>query len=126
MLFLVNDVVLNLDGAEIAPPVAGQRFKALSMAFVEKLGRELFAEEPLLQRVHPERARRLAGLIMLKQPEINAALFVAPARNCDQSLVSVRYAQISFEIMGVLYERQQSGSLSTVEADRQVWRRLAA
>lgn len=126
MLFLVNDVVLNLDGAQLAPPVAAQRFKALSMGFVEKLGRELFAEEPLLHRVHLERARRLAGLILLKQPEINAALFVAPARNCDPSQVSVRYAQISFEIMGVLYERQQSGTLNAVEADRQVWRRLAA
>lgn len=126
MLFLVNDVVLNLDGAQLAPPVASERFKALSMSFVEKLGRELFAEEPLLHRVHVERARRLAGLILMKQPEINAALFIAPARNCDDSQVTVRFAQISFEVMSVLYERQLSGALSTVEADRQVWRRLAA
>ena len=73
-----------------------------------------------------ERARRLASLILLKQPEVNAALFVAPARGCDETLVSVRYAQIGFEVMGLLYERQQHGNLTTVEADRQVWRRLAA
>lgn len=126
MLFLLNDVVLNLAPTEMAPPVASQRFRTLSMTFVEKLGGELFAEEPLLHRFNPERARRLASLILLKQPEINAALFVAPARGCDEALVSVRYAQIGFEVMGLLYERQQHGALTTVEADRQVWRRLAA
>ena len=126
MLFLLNDVVLNLAPTEMAPPVASQRFRTLSMTFVEKLGRELFAEEPLLHRFNPERARRLASLILLKQPEVNAALFVAPARGCDEKLVSVRYAQIGFEVMGLLYERQQHGNLTTVEADRQVWRRLAA
>ena len=126
MLFLLNDVVLNLAPTEMAPPVASQRFRTLSMTFVEKLGRELFAEEPLLHRFNPERARRLASLILLKQPEINAALFVAPARGCDEKLVSVRYAQIGFEVMGLLYECQQHGALTTVEADRQVWRRLAA
>ncbi|MFN3856471.1 MAG: hypothetical protein ACK4RV_01885 [Caulobacter sp.] len=126
MLFLLNDVVLNLDGGEMAPPVASNRFKALSTAFVEKLGRELFAEEPLLHRFHPERARRIASLILMKQPSVNAALFVATARGCPESQVQVRYAQISFEVMGLLYERQQHGALTTVEADRQVWRRLAA
>ncbi|MDB5469175.1 MAG: hypothetical protein JWR84_735 [Caulobacter sp.] len=126
MLFLLNDVVLNLAPTEMAPPVAAPRFRALSMGFVEKLGRELFAEEPLLHRFHPERSRRLASLILLKQPEVNAALFVAPARGCDEKLVAARYAQISFEVMAVLYERQQHGNLTTVEADRQVWRRLAA
>jgi hypothetical protein len=126
MLFLLNDVVLNLAPTEIAPPVASPRFRSLSMNFVEKLGRELFAEEPLLQRFNEERSRRLASLILLKQPEINAALFVAPARGCKEDLVAVRYAQISFEVMGLLYARQQQGALTTVEADRQVWRRLAA
>ncbi|NBB15278.1 hypothetical protein GVN21_07910 [Caulobacter sp. SLTY] len=126
MLFLLNDVVLNLETAQLAQPVATGRFKALSMSFVEKLGRELFSEEPLLHRQHPERARRISSLIVLKQPQINAALFVSPARGCDEGLVQVRYAQISFEVMGLLYERQQHGGLTTVEADRQVWRRLAA
>jgi len=40
--------------------------------------------------------------------------------------VQVRYAQLSLEIMGSLFERQKAGVLSNVEADRQVWRRLAA
>ncbi len=126
MLFLLNDVVLNLDVVALAPPVAARRFERLGMEFITGLGREMFAAEPLLHRASPEQAARLAALIVAKHPEINAALFVATAKNCPIEQVSVRYAQISFEIMGALYTRQQEGALSNLEADRQVWRRLAA
>ena len=126
MLFLLNDVVLNLESLDVAPPVASQRFHALSMAFIEKLGREIFAQEPLLQRTSPEKARRLASLIVLKQPTINAALFLAPRPNCAETQVAVRYADVSFDVMGLLFERQKAAALSPVEADRQVWRRMAA
>ncbi len=126
MLFLLNDVVLNLSAVALAPPVAARRFERLGMDFIGKLGGELFASEPMLHREAPERASRLAALIVAKRPEINAALFVATAKGCPLDQVSVRYAQISFEIMGALYTRQQEGSLNNLEADRQVWRRLAA
>lgn len=122
----MNDVVLSLDAAELAPPATARRFNALSLEFVGKLGRELFSEAPLLHRTEPERARRLAALIAGKAPEINAALFVAPYQDCPIDQVAIRYVQISFEVMGLLYERQQQGGLTTLEADRQVWRRLAA
>lgn len=126
MLFLMNEVVLNLDALDLAPPVTAARFAKLTLPFVSELGAELFSEEPLLQRVAPDRAMRLAALIVAKQPEINAALFVAPARGCPPDQVQSRYASIGFEVMGVLYERQRHGALTTLEADRQVWRRLAA
>jgi hypothetical protein len=126
MLFLMNDVVLSLDALELAPPATVRRFNALTLDFIGKLGQELFSEEPLLHRNAPERARRLAALITAKAPEINAALFVAPFQNCPVEQVAIRYVQISFEVMGLLYERQLQGSLTTLEADRQVWRRLAA
>lgn len=126
MLFLMNDVVLNLDALDLAPPVAARRFARLNLAYVSKLGAELFAEEPLLPHSAPDRAMRLAALIVAKAPEINAALFVAPAQGCPVDHVQSRYAQLSFEVMGLLYERQQHGKLTTLEADRQVWRRLAA
>lgn len=126
MLFLLNDVVLNLNAVALAPPIAARRFGRLGMDFIGGLGRELFANEPLLHRVSNEQAERLAALIVAKRPEINAALFVATAKNCPVEQVSVRYAQISFEIMGALYTRQQEGALSNLEADRQVWHRLAA
>lgn len=126
MLFLMNEVVLNLDALDLAPPVAARRFAKLNLQFVSQLGAELFSEEPLLQRVAPDRAMRLAALIITKAPEVNAALFIAPAKGCPVDQVQSRYASIGFEVMGLLYDRQRHGSLTTLEADRQVWRRLAA
>jgi hypothetical protein len=126
MLFLMNDVVLSFDAAELTPPMTRDRFAALSINAVAELGKELFAEEPLLHHKDLERAQRLAALIVAKAPEINAALFIAPGRGCLKDDVQVRYAQLSVEIMGALLQRQKAGALTNVEADRQVWRRLAA
>lgn len=126
MLFLMNDVVLSFDAAELTPPMARDRFAALSLNYVGELGRELFAEEPLLHHKDLERAQRLAALIVAKAPDVNAALFVAPGRGCRVADVQVRYAQLSLEVMGALLQRQKAGGLTNLEADRQVWRRLAA
>jgi hypothetical protein len=126
MLFLLNDVVFRLDALSLAPPVTARRFRRVSLGFVRSLGRELFAEQPLLQYGAPERAKRLAALIAAKAPSVNAALFVAPTFDCDPALVSVRFAEISFEVMVGLYLSQRAGRLTNVTADRQVWRRLAA
>lgn len=126
MLFLMNDVVLSFEAAELMPPMSRDRFAALSLNYVGELGKELFAEEPLLHRKDLERVQRLAALIIAKAPDVNAALFVAPARGCRVDDVQVRYAQLSVEVMGALLQRQKVGSLTNLEADRQVWRRLAA
>jgi hypothetical protein len=126
MLFLLNDVVLSLDSADLAPPITSERFAKVSLSYVAKLGKELYAAEPLLHIKDREKAQRLAALIIAKAPDINAALFIAPARGCLVDQVQVRYAQLSMDVMGSLFERQKAGVLSNVEADRQVWRRLAA
>lgn len=126
MLFLLNDVVLSFDAADLAPPMAADRFAKLSLAYVGELGKELFAQEPLLHHKDVERAQRLAALIVAKAPDVNAALFIAPGRGCRIEDVQVRYAQLNFEVMGALLQRQKAGALTNLEADRQVWRRLAA
>ena len=126
MLFLLNDVVLSLDAAELVPPLTRERFAQVSLNYVSKLGQELYAAEPLLHHKDVDKAQRLAALIIAKTPEINAALFIAPSRGCLVDQVQVRYVQLGLEIMGSLFERQKAGALSNLEADRQVWRRLAA
>jgi altronate dehydratase len=126
MLFLMNNFVLRLEDAEPTPAMIERRFSALSLDFVTRLGCELFAEQPVLPAIAPERARRLALMIQNKAPNINAALFVTPGLRCKPEQVAVRYADVSFETMAVLFERQQGGMLTTIEADRIVWRRLAA
>ena len=93
MLFLMNDVVLSFDANELTPPMTRDRFAKLSLNYVSELGRELFAAEPLLHHKDVEKVSRLAALMVLKAPDINAALFVAPGRGCRVADVQVRYAR---------------------------------
>ena len=126
MLFLLNDVVFDLDAACPVTPGDARRFETLGLDYVLELGCELYAEDPLLHFDRPERAKRLATLIIAKAPSINAALFVAPAYGCAPEDVTIRYANVDFEVMARLSTRQNEGQLDTVWTDRQVWRRLAA
>ncbi|CAN5184636.1 hypothetical protein BH09PSE2_BH09PSE2_12160 [soil metagenome] len=125
MLFLLNDALITLDGKD-APPLDAGRFRALSLPFLLKLGAEMFAADPLMHQTNPERAKRLATLIKSKNPQVNAALFVAPARNCPVDQVISRVAEVSLEVMGSLHNRAKAGDLNPVTADREVWRRMAA
>ncbi len=126
MFFLLNDVVLDLHTRSMTLPIEMHRFHSLTLPFVVQLGQELFAEAPRLQHTDLERARRLALLMTAKHPEINAALFVAPATGCDPDQVHARYCQISIDVMAHLKSRQEAAVLTTVATDSQVWRRLAA
>jgi hypothetical protein len=126
MLFLLNDTVLDLDLAAFASPLDAARFRALSLPDVMRLGAEMFAQSPLLHRQDRVRASRLAMLIAAKHPEVNAALFVAPERGCRPEQVATNFAQVSFDVMAALYSRDRDGALTPADADRQVWRRMAA
>jgi hypothetical protein len=126
MLFLMNDRILQLDHDSDLGLAPG-RFDAISTSYAVKLGQELFSEHPMLHREAQERARRLAVLIQAKAPEVNAALFVAPAAGCRPDQVITRFASLSLEVMAALYSRDKAeGGLTPVQADNEVWRRLAA
>jgi hypothetical protein len=118
--------MLNLDAGIKPPPLDRRAMDALSLAAIERLGCEMYAQEPLLHRKDPERATRLALLIAGKNPEINAALFAAPAKNCSPELVQVRYANLSLEAIAGLWADHRAGALTPFTADRHVWRRMAA
>ena len=126
MLFLLNDAMLNLGLGLTPPPMNRRQMGALSFAAVERLGMEMFSEDPLIHRNDPERATRLAFLIATKHPEINAALFAAPVKGCAPEQVQVRYAALSLEAVAGLYAEHRNGALTPFTADRQVWRRMAA
>jgi hypothetical protein len=126
MLFLLNDTVLNIEGDLLSAAKAKSLSAPLRFDFVTRMGQELFSEDPLVHKQKLERARRLAALIVTKAPTINAALFIAPARGCPVEQVQFRYAQVDFEVLCALSKRQSDGGLTTVDADRQVWKRLAA
>lgn len=126
MLFLMNDVVLDLGEVQPSAALPRRAMKALSVTSVTRLGRELYADEPLLHAARPDRARRLAALIAAKAPEVNAALFTAPEPGCEAEAVDVRLAQVSPDTMRRLTEAQAAGALDVVAADRSVWRRFDA
>ncbi|HZZ33923.1 MAG TPA: hypothetical protein VFE10_18210 [Phenylobacterium sp.] len=126
MLFLLNDVVLRLDGIAMEAELDGTRMLRLSFPAILQMGRELFAREPMVQRTNPERARRLASLITAKAPMINAALFVAPSLGCPPSEVTVRFVACEFEVMAQLHNLHRDGRLDANGVDRMIWRRLAA
>ena len=126
MHFLLNDLVMTLELQLLTPPMAARRFSALTLDCVEKLGREIFADEPRLQHRRLERAKRLAALIVSKAPEVNAALFVAPSRGCRYEQVSVRMTSLDQGLLARLHSEQQSGRLTPALADRLVWAAAAA
>jgi hypothetical protein len=126
MLFLLNDVVFRLDGVAMDAKLGGRRMSRLAFPEILRMGQELYAREPLLQRTNPERARRLAALICAKAPMINAALFVSPALDCAPNEVTVRFVACEFEVMADLLNLQNSGRLDNIGADRRIWQRLAA
>lgn len=118
----MNDAVLDLASVRLA----GARLKPLPLEAVSRLGQELYSETPLLHLLKSAKAKRLASLILAAAPGLNAALFVAPAFQCEPDEVSVRYAQVDPAMMSRLSSRQDEGMLDTLWTDRQVWRRLAA
>lgn len=126
MLFLLNDVVFDLDEACPVAPADARRFEKLGLDYVLELGCELFAEDPMLHRNDPVRARRLAWLIADRSPEVNAALFAAPERDCAPELVEPRFCALPDAVMGRLKTRDGRGRLDALAADKVVWGRLAA
>jgi hypothetical protein len=126
MLFLMNDVVLDLSQMKLTPRLTAHRFRALAFPSIIRMGQELYAETPLLHLERPARAMRLAALIQAKAPSITAALFVAPAAGVDPDEVTVRFAEPSRRALEDLHDRQEAGALDMLTCDRQVWRRLAA
>jgi len=129
MLFLLNDVVFDLDETCPVTPGDARRFEKLGFDYVMELGCELFAEDPLLHRNDPVRARRLAWLIQDRSPEVNAAMFAAPECDCDPALVEPMFCALPDTVLGQLQDkaRKPAGRRSaTLDVDRTVWGRMAA
>lgn len=124
MLFLLNDVMFDLDEACPATPADARRFEQLGFDYVLELGCELFAEDPLLHRNDLARARRLAWLIAHRSPDVNAALFAAPEAGCQPDLVEPRFCALPEAVMRQLQAKGRR--LDAIAADRAVWNRLAA
>lgn len=126
MLFLLNDRVLHVDARDLGGPLSTAVVERLTPECVEMLGAELYAAEPLLHARNPDLARKLAGLIMAKNPGVNAAHFFAEAEGCPPETVETRFARLDDPVLRGLKRQQSEGGLTPLEADRRVWRRYDA
>ncbi len=125
MMFLMNDVVLT--SMRAARPRCRQRGSTPCRCRTSSSWARS-STPPIRGCSTPtsEKARRLAMLILAKAPDVNAALFVAPADKCTPDQVVSRFANLSFEVIAGLFRNRKAGALNAVTADREVWRRLAA
>jgi len=123
VLFLLNDRVLHVDQRDLDGPLSNAVVDRLTPECVEMLGAELYAAEPLLHARNPDLARKLAALISIKNPGVNAAHFFAEAEGCCPETVEARFASLAQPVLRGLKQAQTQGGLTALEADRRVWRR---
>ena len=123
---LATDNVKGLDYTVRYRKDVGPGTALLNLAITQytEISNKLFAEDPLLHRNDPARARRLAWLIAERSPDVNAALFAAPAAACNPDLVEPRFCTLPEQVMRQLQAKGRR--LDAVSADRAVWNRLAA
>ena len=126
MLFLLNDVVLDLEVAKVASPMITGHLGKLSMAQVTTLVREVFAANPRLPGASPAMAHRAAVMMVLKDPQLNAALFLTPGRVCEPADVTIRFASLAAEVMFQLKGIQDQGRLTPGAVNALVWSRAGA
>lgn len=126
MLFLLNDRVLHVDDGDLSGPLPQAVVDRLTPECVEMLGAELYAAEPLLHASNPDLARKLARLIAVKNPGVNAAHFFAEQEGCDPEHVEARFTRVDPPKLRTLRRRQAEGALTPLHADHAVWRRYDA
>ncbi|MBW8881509.1 MAG: hypothetical protein JF615_08825 [Asticcacaulis sp.] len=126
MHFLLNDLILDIEPSRMMHPLEAERFAALSADYIAQLGKEMFAEDAFVHRKNSERARRLAYLIHLKMPRINAAQFFVTAANGNPESVEASFKSLNQMVIGMMYDQQMRGQLDANKVDSAVWHRMAA
>ena len=126
LYYLINDRVLEIHTDQMMQPLETERFEALSLDYLVQLGKEMFAEDPMVHRNNPERARRLCYLVHLKLPRVNALSFFLPYEKCPAAAVIFEYKSIHTQVIDMLHTQQILGQLDINKVDQAVWGRMAA
>ncbi len=126
LFFLLNDLILDLDAERMTNPLDDERFSALTIDYIAFLGQEMFAQDATAHRRNPERAKRLAYLITLKRPRVNAAQFFPTVSGGGPDTVETDFKSINDVVLGAMYQQQMMGMLNASKVDQEVWQRMAA
>lgn len=114
MLYLLNDVVLEVGSTMGTPPRVVGQVGAASVDEILGMVGQAFAKDPGFAGT--ERARRAALMLLLKAPTHNAALFVATPQGMKARLASVGHL-VLFQLKG----QQDKGELTPGEVNARVW-----
>ena len=123
MLFLMNDWVMQFDQKAMVEDLINFNVRDITFPQVLVLGQELYAGDPQLHLRQPAQARKLAALVMAKQPEVNGVLFVPPHQGCNPKDVTVRYCNVAYDMLAQLLKLQETHK-SGAWANREVWNKL--
>lgn len=123
MLFLLNDRVVDLGAALAAPLDIAGHVATLAPLDVIGLVREVFAADPAFIHNRPSAAAKAALMLILKAPELNAALFVAPEPGCHPALVTARFAAVDPHVLHELKALQDQGRLTFGAINAEIWSR---
>lgn len=124
MLFLLNDVVFDLDEAPSNPSLNLPSDADMDLDGLIALGCDLYAQEPNLHHQDPDSARRLAHLLARHGEGINAAQFYAPEGWCDPLLVEPRFCVLPQVLLMELKARNKpsrQGTSTASLAEQMVW-----
>jgi hypothetical protein len=128
MLFLFNDRVVTLTSGANAAMATGipSRFIAKFKLHDAILAvQTAVMERPNLAAEFPEKTAALAWLLASRS-DINAVIFVPPARCSRPQDVVFRLATVDLAMLVGLKHRQETGRLSPTIINNAVWQALAA
>ncbi|HEX7761042.1 MAG TPA: hypothetical protein VF459_16160 [Caulobacteraceae bacterium] len=123
MLFLLNDVVLDFEIVRLAQPAVVGHLARLPFEKVSELVREAFARNPRLLGGSITEAHKLALMISLKQPQVNAARALTPGRVCQAGEVTLQFACLGAEVLYQLKGLQDQRRLTSGMVNTMVWSR---
>lgn len=124
MLFLMNAVLLEFEVGRLVQPAVAGHLARLSFDQVTHLAMEAFAANPRLPAGNLAESQKLALMIALKQPQVNAALIRTPGRPCAPQEVSLQFASLAAELLMQLKGLQAEGRLDVAAANNMVWSAL--
>ncbi len=114
---------MQFDQKAMVQDLMGHNIRTITLPQVLVLGQELYAGDPQLHLKQPVQARKLAALVMAKEPSLNAVLFVAPHAGCNPKDVTVRYCSVGYDLLAQLLKLQEMHK-NGAWANREVWNKL--
>lgn len=121
MLFLLNDTILDLDPVSLATDAIAAHVHALPTQRVIDLIGEAMSKTPNFARAAPVAACKAAFMLVLKQPELNAALFLPVVAPDGSARFASRFAALDPPVLFELKGLQDQGRLTSGIANAYVW-----